>query len=165
MPTGKPKKTKKLDASTEQAQNTHGTGLVLGGVGLLLRGVSGAGKSLLALELIEDFDIRGEAGLLVSDDRIDLSVEDGQLMLAAPSEIAGLIELRGRGIISRPFIQKSQLHLVIDLVDEQIRFLEEDALTTTILGVEVACCPVPKRGLIDGPHQRMLVKEAIRSLG
>lgn len=154
----------KTRKSKVQELNAHGTGLVLDGIGLLLRGESGAGKSLLALELLEDFSNRGATALLVSDDRIDLSVRDGKVQMGAPAQIAGLIELRGRGIISRPFAQNAELNLVVDLVDEQIRFLEEDALQTKILGMTLARCPVPKRGLIDSPHQRMLVKEAIRSL-
>lgn len=151
------------DTDTQQF-NAHGTGLVLNGVGILIRGESGAGKSLLALELIDDFEIRGMTALLVSDDRIDLSMRDSALVMSAPDSIAGLIELRGRGIIKRPFAQTSSLNLVIDLVAEQVRFLEEDALTTKLLGVSVARCPVPHRDRIDGAHQRMLVKEALRAL-
>jgi len=101
---------------------------------------------------------------LVSDDRIDLYVFDKKIRLGAPAEIAGMIELRGRGIVNRPFAQEAHLDLVIDLVEEQERFLEEDALKITLLDIEIARCPVPERGLIDGPHQRMLVKEAIRDL-
>ena len=35
--------------------NIHATGLVLGEIGLILRGPPGAGKSLLALELIDQW--------------------------------------------------------------------------------------------------------------
>lgn len=153
------------DNTDTQEFNAHGTGLVLNGVGILIRGESGAGKSLLALELIDDFEIRGMTALLVSDDRIDLSMNEDGLVMSAPDSIAGLIELRGRGIIKRPFAQTSPLNLIVDLVDEQVRFLEEDALKTELLGVAIARCPVPHRNSIDGAHQRMLVKEAIRALG
>lgn len=40
--------------------NIHSTGLVLDGKGVLLRGISGAGKSLLALELINNAELRGK---------------------------------------------------------------------------------------------------------
>ena len=36
--------------------------------------------------------------------------------MQAPKAIEGLIELRGRGIVSRPFVAKAPLHLVVDLV-------------------------------------------------
>ena len=80
----------------------HGTALVLGQAGVLLRGRSGAGKSLLALALLERWALKGLAAGLVSDDRVILELVDGAIVMAAPPSIAGLIELRGRGIISRP---------------------------------------------------------------
>ena len=53
----------------------------------------------------------------------------------APKAIEGLIELRGRGIVSRPFVAKAPLHLVVDLVDTLERMVEEDALVTELEGV------------------------------
>ena len=70
------------------AINVHATGLVLGRHGILLRGASGAGKSLLALSLIERWTRRGSEALLVADDRLDLLVIDGQLVMQAPSPCA-----------------------------------------------------------------------------
>lgn len=140
----------------------HATGLVLGKTGLLLRGPSGAGKSLLALELLDLWALRGEPAWLVSDDRLELAVEKTGLVMQAPAAIAGLIELRGRGIVRRPFIAKAPLHLVIDLVDEYARMVEEDELVTDLLGHPVARCPVPKNGLVDARHQLLLIGEAVR---
>ena len=78
--------------------NIHATGLVLDGHGLILRGPSGSGKSLLALLLLEAWDGRGKTAKLVSDDRVEIAAEAGALTLHAPATIEGLIELRGRGI-------------------------------------------------------------------
>src|SRR3954463_5479912 len=118
--------------------NIHATGLVLGKTGLILRGPSGTGKSLLALELMDEWEARGLAAKLVSDDRVDIEATPKGLVMHAPKAIEGLIELRGRGIVARPFANKAPLDLVVDLVDGLERMVEEDALTTTLEGFSIA---------------------------
>lgn len=145
-------------------QNVHATGLVLGETGLILRGPSGAGKSLLALELLDAWEARGLTAKLVSDDRIDFVVEKGDLMMLAPRSIEGLVELRGRGIVSRPFTRKAPVRLVVDLVPTLERMVEEDELTTELSGVRLPRCPVPQAGIVDARHQLLLIKEALRAL-
>jgi serine kinase of HPr protein (carbohydrate metabolism regulator) len=61
--------------------------------GVLLLGESGSGKSDLALRLI------AMGATLVADDRCDLFVASGALRAAAPKALAGMIELRGVGIV------------------------------------------------------------------
>lgn len=148
----------------DSAKNVHGTGLVLGGVGVLLRGPSGAGKSVLALTLLDRWDGRGQQALLVSDDRVDLISRKGALIMQAPGSIAGKIELRGRGIVERPLKAEAPLHLVIDLVEDLVRMLEEDAMVTELEGVQMPRAPVPQAGLIGLGHQLLLVVEAINAL-
>lgn len=142
--------------------NVHATGIVLGTIGVLIRGPSGAGKSLLALELLDRAETRGEGALLVADDRVDLASGDAGLVMHAPTATAGLIELRGRGIVSRPHRQSAPLHLVVDLVDDFVRMLEDDELATDIMGTTLPRCPVPRRGVVDSAHQLLLVGEAIK---
>ncbi len=144
--------------------NIHATGLVLEGCGLILRGPPGAGKSLLALELIEAWTAGGREALLVSDDRIEIEATPEGLLMHAPRAIEGLIELRGRGIVSRPFVATAPLHLVVDLVERLERMVEEGELTTTLAGVRLARCPVPRVGAIDSRHQLLLIREALRGL-
>jgi serine kinase of HPr protein (carbohydrate metabolism regulator) len=144
--------------------NIHATGLVLGKAGLILRGVSGAGKSLLALELIDEWEARGLPAKLVSDDRIEIEAGSAGIVMHAPANIAGLIELRGRGIVERPFVRKAALHLVVDLIDDVERMVEEDQLVTTLEGVTLARCPVPRAGKVDSRHQLLLIREAVRAL-
>ncbi len=144
--------------------NIHATGLVLGTTGLILRGPSGAGKSLLALELIDEWEARGLRARLVSDDRIDIETTPTGLTMHAPKAIAGMIELRGRGIVTRPFTGKAPLHLVVDLVDTLERMVEEDSLITTLEGIILARCPVPRAGIVDSRHQVLLIREALRAL-
>jgi HPr kinase/phosphorylase len=147
-----------------KTSNVHATGLVLDKVGLILRGPSGAGKSLLALELIDEWEARGLDAKLVSDDRIDIEATRSGLVMHAPKAIEGLIELRGRGIVSRPFVSTAPLHLVVDMVDGLERMVEEDALVTELNGVSIARCPVPRAGKIDSRHQVLLIREALRAL-
>jgi len=148
-----------------QMQNIHGTGLVLGEAGVLLRGPSGAGKSVLALALIDRWQSRGEPALLVSDDRVDLVRRGDVLIMHAPAAIAGLIELRGRGIVRRPHAESARLDLVVDLLPEFDRMPEEDELATQLAGVMLARAPVPRAGLIALGHQVLLVVEAVAALG
>lgn len=144
--------------------NVHATGLVLGKAGLILRGIPGAGKSLLALELLDEWEARELPGKLVSDDRVELEATPQGLVMHAPKTIEGLIELRGRGIVERPFVRKARLHLVVDLIDSVERMVEEDQLVTTIEGVTLARCPVPRAGKVDSRHQMLLIREALRAL-
>ena len=80
--------------------------------GVLLLGESGKGKSDLALRLIE----RGAK--LVADDRCDLSARDGALYARAPNALAGLIEVRGAGIIALPFAAEARIALAVEMMDE-----------------------------------------------
>jgi len=144
--------------------NIHATGLVLGKTGLILRGISGAGKSLLALELLDEWEARGLPAKLVSDDRVEVEATPRGLVMHAPQNIGGLIELRGRGIVTRPYLSKATLHLVVDLVDAVERMVEEDQLVTAIEGVTLARCPVPRAGKVDSRHQLLLIREAVRAL-
>lgn len=88
----------------------HGTCVALAGCGVLLRGEPGAGKSDLALRLIED------GALLVADDQTEIRREGPHLLAQVPESLAGLIEVRGLGVVAVPFTPSSALHLVIDLV-------------------------------------------------
>jgi HPr kinase/phosphorylase len=71
-------------------QRVHGTCVALGTMGLLITGPSGSGKSDLALRLIE----RGAK--LVADDQVEIYEN---LIARAPPTIAGLIEVRGVGVL------------------------------------------------------------------
>jgi serine kinase of HPr protein (carbohydrate metabolism regulator) len=146
-------------------KNVHGTGLLLGSTGVLLRGPSGAGKSVLALSLLDRWEGRGLPAFLVADDRVDLVQTGRELSMRAPENLAGLIELRGRGIVKRPHKSLVTLHLIIDLVPDLVRMLEEDAMVTEIAGTRVARAPVPTADVVSLGHQMLLVIEAMAALG
>jgi serine kinase of HPr protein (carbohydrate metabolism regulator) len=141
----------------------HATGLVVGGQGVLLRGPSGAGKSMLALALLDRAETRGDAALLVSDDRVEIEADDARLFMLAPERIAGLIELRGRGIVRRPYAERAPVDLVVDLIADLPRMPEDEDLTTEMLGVTLARCPVPAAPSAQLAHQLLLVVEALRA--
>ncbi|MBW2271131.1 MAG: hypothetical protein JRH16_21470 [Deltaproteobacteria bacterium] len=75
----------------------HGALVSVRGVGVLLLGSSGAGKSECALELIS----RGHR--LVADDVVELHVsESGALLGRSPERIRHHLEIRGLGILYVP---------------------------------------------------------------
>ncbi|MGB3810238.1 MAG: aldolase [Parvibaculum sp.] len=90
----------------------HGTCVALGGKGVLLRGRSGTGKSDLAFRLIRG---RGDARL-VADDQVGLVNEAGRLVARAPAALAGLLELRGLGLVTMPTVSHIEVAIIVDLV-------------------------------------------------
>lgn len=144
--------------------NIHGTGIVIDGCGVLIRGRSGAGKSLLALDLLEAVSLHGKSAFLVADDQLFIGRIKNELEMCAPPSTAGKIELRGRGIVSRAYVKTSPVHLVVDLVDQLERLVQGRHFVADIQGVTLARCPVPERGKADPVHQRLLVLEAIAQL-
>ena len=73
-------------------ETIHATLLSVFGIGVLIRGASGAGKSDCALEMVS----RGHA--LVGDDALELHRIGPILYGSAPAAFKGLLEIRGIGI-------------------------------------------------------------------
>jgi len=71
----------------------HGVLVDVSGIGILITGESGIGKSETALELIK----RGHR--LVTDDAVDIREVDGELIGKSPRITIGMLEVRGIGII------------------------------------------------------------------
>lgn len=87
----------------------HASCVAIGGRAVLLFGASGAGKSDLALRLID-----GGASL-VSDDYTDLTAKRGALLACAPTNIWGQMEVRGIGIVRLVPEDDVPVSLMIDL--------------------------------------------------
>ncbi len=83
----------------------HASCAALNDDGVLLLGPSGAGKSSLVLRLLE----RGFA--LVADDQVAIE----GLVARAPAALAGLLEVRGLGVVRMDFVARATLRLVIQL--------------------------------------------------
>jgi len=80
------------------------------GGGVLLIGPSASGKSDLALRLVD------EGAVLIADDRTELRAQNGQLIAGAPQALAGLIEVRGVGILTLEHGKTAAVTLAVELV-------------------------------------------------
>nr|WP_225206027.1 serine kinase [Novosphingobium huizhouense] len=90
---------------------------MIGRRALLIEGEPGAGKSSLALALID----RG--AVLVGDDGVLLDV-DGDVLLASPHpNIAGKLEVRNLGIVDMPSVVAAPIALVVALDPAAPRFV------------------------------------------
>ena len=87
----------------------HATCVAVGDAGLLLRGPPGAGKSDLALRLIDG------GARLVADDQTELRTEGGRLLARAPEVLAGKLEVRGLGILDLDHRDEVPVCLLVDL--------------------------------------------------
>lgn len=139
----------------------HGTAVLSGRVGVLLRGPSGSGKSLIAQMLIDT------GARLIADDRVYLTPRNGLLVARAPAAIAGLIELRGLGPVVRPYEPVAIIRLLADLVDaaDIERMPEPEAFLATLAGVTVArqAVPVPGPGCPVNAALN-LIRQAIKAV-
>lgn len=98
-----------------QAQ-IHASALVIGEKGVLIRGASGAGKSALALAMIEAARGASLFARLIGDDRVLLSRAGPHVVARPHPAIAGLIEKRGQGLASVKHEPGALLSCVIDLI-------------------------------------------------
>ncbi len=89
----------------------HASCAARNGAGLLLLGPPGAGKSDMALRLID------LGFVLVADDRVE--VAQGHARPA--SGLAGLLEVRGLGILRLPHVAPVRLHLAVALAPDPKR--------------------------------------------
>jgi serine kinase of HPr protein (carbohydrate metabolism regulator) len=96
--------------------------------GVLIEGPSGAGKSDLALRAL-DHGFR-----LVADDRVLVWTDAGRLFGRAPDVLAGLLEVRGLGVLPAPAVAYCEIVLLARL--EAPERMPEPA-TETILGKSV----------------------------
>ena len=93
------------DVMHSKQRRMHGSCVAKNGDAILLVGPPGSGKSDLALRLLS----RGFE--LVADDQVDIL--DG--IASCPTELAGLLEARGIGIVRLPYQPKARLALVVEL--------------------------------------------------
>lgn len=82
-----------IDSELAESTTVHGVLVNVYGVGILITGQSGIGKSETALELIK----RGH--ILVSDDAVEIKNIDGVLHGTSPYITSGMLEVRGMGIM------------------------------------------------------------------
>lgn len=111
------------------SETMHASCVAVGGKAVLIEGLSGSGKSDLALRLID----RGAE--LVSDDYTVVTRDGNHVTASAPSTINGLIEVRGLGLVTLPHVMAATVALIVSLGDPVDRMPE--GRTRTIAGIEI----------------------------
>ncbi len=108
----------------ETSELKHGTFVKVGALGVLVLGTPGSGKSALALALI-DGDGRGIgkhalATTLIADDQVHLWYDNttAQVFGRPPESIAGLLEIRGLGIVQVDYVARYPVGLVVQIRPE-----------------------------------------------
>src|ERR1044071_6421328 len=112
------------------SERVHASAVAIDGRAVLIGGRSGAGKSDLALRLID----RG--AILISDDYCDVRRAEGGLRASAPPTILGKIELRGLGGVEMETAQQVPVALFVDL-DQAPERMPEPGETRALAGVAV----------------------------
>lgn len=120
----------------------HATALLVGAKALLIRGAAGAGKSRLALQLIQTLPF----ARLVGDDRVHLETSNGRLLVRPAGSLAGMIEIRGNGIRKLPYEAVAAVGWVLDLVPEADRMPDLADQETSISGIPLPRITLPSQG-------------------
>jgi serine kinase of HPr protein (carbohydrate metabolism regulator) len=107
----------------------HASAVAIDGQAVLITGVSGSGKSDLALRLID----RGAT--LVSDDYTLLTRVGAVLMASSPATIKGKLEVRGIGIIDCDTLDAAPAALIVRIDEVPLRMPEDDV--QNIIGVAI----------------------------
>lgn len=163
-----------LNSVFAEKQVVHATLVEVYGIGILIKGASGIGKSETALELIE----RGHR--LIADDAVELSCVNGSLIIGkGVNDIAGHhMEIRGLGIINishlfgvRAIRDSKQVQLVVELEewDSSKVYDRLGAKTTTIeylgVGIPVVTLPIKPGRNIPIIIETAAMNERLKKLG
>ncbi len=156
-----------LSKNTADSTSMHGVLMDVLGMGVLISGDSGLGKSELALELIS----RGHG--LVADDVVEIDrIGPNQLEGRCPPLLQGLLEVRGLGLLDIKTVfgetavrRKMRLKLIVHLVrrstmEDQYERLPLQELTQDILGVPVRKVAIP---VAAGRNLAVLTEAAVRT--
>lgn len=116
----------------------HGSCVLLGEGGLLILGASGAGKSSLVQALLSRWRGRNDYAALVGDDRLVIEAKNGRLLARSHPRIAGLLEMRGIGIVKMSHEPRCVLRACIELTEHPgERLPDSDSLFRMIEGVKL----------------------------
>lgn len=153
-----------LDEKLAPNDTFHGVMMNIYGIGVMLKGESGIGKSELALELIK----RGH--MLVADDRVDIYRVHNDLICRAPELLENVLELRGVGVIDVTYLygttstlKQTNLDLIIELVPFDANRITDriganDRKTINILGLDKPLMEIPVK---EGRSMGVIVESAV----
>lgn len=130
-------------AGVRATRLVHATCLEIGGCGVLILGPSGSGKSDVSLRLIDQpgrgTGLETLTARLVADDQVVITRRGDHLFAAPPARLAGLIEVRGIGIVPVDHAPEAEVGLAVRLADASDieRLPAEDGSQIVLLGVAV----------------------------
>ena len=119
-----------MSGSRLSSENLHASSVARDGRAVLISGLSGSGKSDLALRMLD----RGFT--LVSDDRTIIRKEGERLLASSPATIKGKLEIRGIGIVEVESTDNVPVALVVELSND-IERLPDDSRERLILGTGI----------------------------
>lgn len=156
-----------LSKKLAQRITMHGVFMDVLGVGVLITGESGLGKSELGLELIS------RSHGLVADDAVEFSrIAPNMIEGRCPPLLQNLLEVRGLGLLDIKAIfgetavrRKMRLKLIVHLVrrstlEESYQRLPIDSETQEVLGLEIAKVVIP---VAAGRNIAVLLEAAVRN--
>jgi len=147
-------------------QTVHGVLVEVFGIGVLLQGDSGVGKSESALSLIE----RGHR--LIADDAVEIRRVSGNILMGTGAQVVSHhMEIRGLGIINITHLfgvgairDKKQIQLVVQLEfwdpEKNYDRIGAEENTVDILGVHVPCVVIPIK---PGRNIPVIIETAARN--
>lgn len=156
-----------LSRTVAETCEMHGVLMDVLGMGVLISGESGLGKSELCLELIS----RGHG--LVADDVVEFTrVAPNSVEGRCPALLQNLLEVRGLGLLDIKTIfgetavrRKMKLRLIVHLVrrttmENEYERMPMEALTQDVLGVPIRKVVIP---VAAGRNLAVLTEAAVRS--
>ncbi len=156
-----------LSKRLAQQTTMHGVFMDVLGVGVLITGDSGLGKSELGLELIS------RSHGLVADDAVEFSrIAPNMIEGRCPALLQNLLEVRGLGLLDIRAIfgetavrRKMRLKLIVHLVrrstmEDSFERLPIDAQTEDVLGLPVRKVTIP---VAAGRNIAVLLEAAVRN--
>ena len=145
-------------------EQVHGVMMNIYGIGVLIMGESGIGKSELALDLIK----RGH--YLVADDVVEYSRFHYNIVCKAPDSLKRLLEIRGLGVVdvnlmfgAKSYLERCNLDFVIKLVSasefqKNNNRLEPAEMTTNFFDIEKTRLEIP---VTDGKNISPIIEAAV----
>ncbi len=97
----------------------HACALQINQTGILIKGQSGSGKTSLMMGLLERAKQENTNGFLVADDQVSLIRENDNLIAITPKQIAGMVEIRGFGIVNYEYKKNCEINLVAEIIEDE----------------------------------------------